>query len=161
MATEESPNPDYSSSVKLGIRANGRFVIAHATRDRKLSHDVRELVKRIAADDGYDVSITVPEDPGQAGKEQAASYIAMLRGFKASARRPGTDKVSRAEPCASQWQAGNFDVVAGPWNDVLLTELHSFPDVKSHDDQVDALSDAFAHLSKPKGGFAMSSWKPA
>ena len=55
------------------------------------------------------------------------------------------DKVTRAEPFAAQWQAGNVDVLAGDWNDMYFNELEQFPD-GPHDDMVDASADAFTEV---------------
>jgi phage terminase large subunit-like protein len=55
------------------------------------------------------------------------------------------NKVTRAEPFASQWQAGNVELARGPWNEAFLQELEEFPD-GGHDDQVDASAGAFSSL---------------
>lgn len=141
-------NPDWTAGVKMGRRRNGRFVIAHLVHERKQAGKVREIVKSTAQQDGTGVRIVVPEDPGQAGKEQAQSYVTMLSGWPVFKRRPTGDKLTRAEPFAAQWQAGNVDVVRGPWNEPMFAELEGFPPANSsgHDDIVDAAADAFSDL---------------
>ena len=141
--TEGAPSPDATAGIKMGRRRNGRYVVAHVERIQKAAHDVRESVKNIAWQDGPTVKIVVPQDPGQAGKEQAASYVAMLPGFNVSTFVQSGDKIVRAEPVAAQWQAGNIDVVRGAWNEVFFSELEAFFDKRYHDDQVDAMSGAF------------------
>ena len=84
-------------------------------------------------------------DPGQAGKEQSQSYIKMLAGFSVSTVRETGSKQSRAEPFAAQWQAGNVEIVAGPWTEALLSQYESFPESK-YKDMVDAGSNAFNEL---------------
>ena len=54
-------------------------------------------------------------------------------------------KEARAEPMAAQWQAGNFDLVAGPWNEEYLLQLENFPDGKFKD-MVDASANGFAEI---------------
>ena len=93
------------------------------------------------------MKITVPQDPGQAGKEQANSYVKMLAGHPIEIIRPTGSKENRANPFASQVQAGNVLMLRGDWNEEYLDELESFPD-GSHDDMVDASSDAFNKLSE-------------
>ena len=90
-------------------------------------------------------------DPGQAGKEQSQSYIKMLAGFSVSAERESGSKEVRAEPFATQWQAGNVDVVAGPWTETLLGQYESFPESKFKD-LVDAGSNAFNELERMNTG---------
>lgn len=145
--TEENANPDWTAGVRIGRRASGRYVVSNVVHERRQAAAVRELVKRTAEHDGKGVRISIPEDPGQAGKDQAQSYVTMLAGWSVTRRRPSKDKVTRAEPVAAQWQAGNVDVVRGPWLDGFLAELEAFPSVNGHDDQVDALADAFAEVT--------------
>jgi predicted phage terminase large subunit-like protein len=145
--TPDNPSPNATAGVKMGKRANGRYVIADVRHMRVAAHEVRTAVRNTAAGDGRGVRICVPEDPGQAGKEQALSYVAMLAGYSVYRRRPSKDKITRSEPFAAQWQAENVDVVAGPWTDAFLGELEGFPDIE-HDDQVDAAADAFIALTK-------------
>ena len=118
----------------MGIRKNGHYVVCNAINDRKNAADVRELIKRTASNDGRKVKIRLPQDPGQAGKDQAQSYVKMLTGFSVKIERPTGDKITRAEPLASQWQIGNIDVVRGIWNDDFFATMEGFPDLK-HDKQ--------------------------
>ena len=55
------------------------------------------------------------------------------------------DKVTRAEPFAAQVNVGNVLMLRADWNAALVTELRGSP-FGTHDDQVDALSRAFALL---------------
>lgn len=144
--TDAAPDPDWTAGVKIGRRPNGRFVVLDVRRDRLRAADVRALIRRTAEADGRSVRVRLPQDPGQAGKDQAESLISALAGYIAQARPVVGDKVTRVEPLASQWQAGNVDIVAGPWNEPFLAELEAFPLKGAHDDQVDAAGDAFAAL---------------
>ena len=112
--------------------------------------DVRKTVKLTAQLDRAKykktpVRIRLPQDPGQAGKEQAQSYIKFLAGFSVVTAAESGSKESRAEPMAAQWQAGNFDLLAGLWNEEYLTQLENFPDSKFKD-MVDASANGFAEL---------------
>ena len=142
---EQNPDPDYTAGIKMCRLDDGRVVISDLQHFRKKAVDVRKRVVSTANQDGPDVRISLPEDPGQAGKEQAASYVAELAGYSVTTRRPQNTKVNRAEPFAAQWQAGNVLILRAPWNDALFAELESFPD-SAHDDIVDSCSDAFATL---------------
>lgn len=154
-AGEDNTDPDWTAGVKLGRRICGRIVVLDVKRCRRKSGAVRTLVKATADADGAECWVSIPEDPGQAGKEQAASYVAMLQGHRVKVRRATEDKVTRAEPVSSAWQAGGFDVVQGPWTEAFLSELEGFPELR-HDDQVDALSDAHAILPKHKTNYAVA-----
>ncbi len=143
--SEVNPDPDWTAGLLMGRRRNGRFVVADLVHERMRAHKVRELIRSTASRDGIAVRVRMPQDPGQAGKDQAASLVSMLSGHMAATERVSGDKVTRAEPFSAQWQAGNVDVLRAPWNDALLNELEAFPG-GAHDDIVDAGSDAFAEL---------------
>lgn len=146
--TDEGGDPAYTASVLLGKRRDGSYVIADATNNRFKAEKVRAIVKQCAVADKAKykrVRIRLSQDPGQAGKEQAQSYIKMLAGFTVSTVKESGDKESRAEPFAAQWQAGNVSVVAGPWTETLLGQYEAFPESKFKD-LVDAGSNAFNEL---------------
>lgn len=146
--TDEGGDPAYTASVLLGKRRDGSYVIADATNHRLKAEKVRAMVKQCAVSDKAKykrVRTRLSQDPGQAGKEQAQSYIKMLAGFNVVTVKESGDKQSRAEPFAAQWQAGNVSVVAGPWTETLLGQYESFPESK-YKDLVDAGSNAFNEL---------------
>lgn len=146
--TDANHSPDCTAGVLIGKRRSGRYVIADVINVQYKAGDVRQLVKNTAASDRAKygrVRTVVPQDPGQAGKEQAQSYISMLAGHSASAERETGSKVVRAEPFAAQWQAGNVDVLAAPWNEAYFAQLEAFPD-SDKDDMVDGSSGAFNAL---------------
>lgn len=144
--SELSPSPSATASVLMGRRSNGKFVIADASNIRRSANVVRELIKQTASLDKSShgrVTTVVPQDPGQAGKEQAASLVTMLAGYKSKSVRETGPKETRAEPLSAQWQVGNIQLVAGPWNKAYLNEMEAFPTPDVHDDWVDASSGAF------------------
>lgn len=154
--TDEGGDPAYTASVLIGKRKDGRYVIADATNHRYKADKVRALVKQTAVADKAQhkrVRIRMSIDPGQAGKEQSQSYIKMLAGFSVSTVRETGSKESRAEPFAAQWQAGNVDVVAGPWTEALLSQYEAFPESKFKD-MVDAGSNAFNEIEMMNTGSA-------
>jgi predicted phage terminase large subunit-like protein len=145
--------PAYTAGVKLGRTNQKRFVIAHVTRLREEGAAVRTAIYNTATADGHGVIVDLPQDPGQAGKTQAQDMIAMLVGFTAFASPETGDKITRAQPVAAQAEAGNVDVVEGPWNEDFFAEAELFP-TGAYKDQIDALSRAFARFVKT-GNVAM------
>lgn len=151
-ATEKSEDgdPAYTAGVLIGKRKNGRYVIADVVNKQMSASDVRKTIKLTAQADraAYKrVRIRLPKDPGQAGKEQAESYIKFLSGFDVIAVAETGSKEARAEPMAAQWQAGNFDIVYGPWNEEYLLQLENFPSGKFKD-MVDASANGFAEVEE-------------
>lgn len=154
-ATDKDENDDaaYTAGILMGKRSNGRFVILDVINQQLKAGDVRRLVKLTAQMDQAKyqwVRQRLPQDPGQAGKEQAQSYVEMLAGYDVVIKAESGDKATRAEPMAAQWQHGMFDVVAGEWNEMYFNQLESFPDSKFKD-MVDASSSAFNELTLGMG----------
>lgn len=137
---------DWTAGVKIGRQKNGRFIIANVVRDQKSAAGVERLLTNTASQDGYQCEQSLPQDPGQAGKQQASYYIGKLAGYTAHATTESGDKETRANPLSAQAEAGNVDILEGDWNDVFLDELCVFPNGE-HDDQVDAASRAFNTLA--------------
>ena len=149
-ATEKTENgdPAFTAGVLMGKRKNGRYIVADVVNKQMSASDVRQTIKHTAQQDiaKYKrVKIRLPKDPGQAGKEQAESYIKFLAGFNVVTIAETGSKEARAEPMAAQWQAGNFDILTGPWNEEYLQQLENFPDSKFKD-MVDASANAFTEL---------------
>jgi predicted phage terminase large subunit-like protein len=147
--------PAFTAGVKLGRTNDGRYVIAHVVRDRQEGAAVRTMIKNIADIDGRQCVQDLPQDPGQAGKTQAQDMVAMLAGYQAFATPETGDKVTRAQPVSAQAEAGNIDVVEGPWNEDFFAEAELFP-TGAYKDQIDALSRAFARFVKQ--GSVPTSW---
>lgn len=145
---DENGDPAYTAGVLMAVLKNNRYAILDVINMRLAAGEVLSLIKNTAISDrasyGY-VKVRIPQDPGQAGKSQAAFFVSELAGFDVSARTETGDKTFRATPVAAQWQHGFFDVVQGEWNDDYFSQLESFPDSKFKD-MVDATSSAFDEL---------------
>lgn len=145
LAATKSTTAARTAGVKLGKAPDGSYVVAHSITTQDEGNAVRKLIKTTAETDGTGVLISLPQDPGQAGKVQAKDYVAMLAGWTVKAEPETGDKITRAEPFSSQCEAGNVYLVQGSWNDAYLDELCLFPS-GSFKDQVDATSGAFGRL---------------
>jgi predicted phage terminase large subunit-like protein len=139
---------DWTAGVKLGRTQSGRFIVADVTRVRAGPDERDAAIRNAAAMDGNKVKISIPQDPGQAGKTQALYMTRDLAGFSVTTSPESGDKITRAEPVAAQINVGNVSILRGPWNRDFINELIMFPN-GANDDQVDALSRAFSHLITP------------
>lgn len=143
----------YTAGVKLGRYPDGRFVIAGSARDRLSAGGVEKLIKSTAATDTVDCRISLPQDPGQAGKAQAQYLVKQLAGYVVKATPESGDKVTRAEPMSAQAEAGNIDIlvtgdpVKDAWVEPFLDELCVFPS-GTFKDQTDAATRAFNELAE-------------
>ena len=148
---DEDGDPAYTAGVLIGRRKNGRFVVADVTNKRLKAAGVREHIKSTAVMDKArfksKYKVRLPQDPGQAGKDQAENFIKFLAGFSVTTERESGSKETRAEPFAAQWQHGNVDIVIGEWNEMYIQQLEAFPESKFKD-MVDASSSAFNELMK-------------
>lgn len=145
---DENGDPAYTAGVLIGKRKNGRYIVADVINKRLSASEVRVLIKMTCQKDKERFGRVIerlPKDPGQAGKEQAQSYIKYLAGYLVKTIAEVGDKPRRAEPFAAQWQAGNVDVLDAAWNDMYFNELESFPESKFKD-MVDASSSAFNEI---------------
>lgn len=155
LAATQSATAARTAGVKLGRAPDGSFVVGHVVKDQIEGPAVRRLIKATAETDGRGVKISLPQDPGQAGKVQSKDMISMLAGFVAQAEPETGDKITRAEPFSAQCEAGNVYLVRGEWNDDYLDELCLFPG-GAFKDQVDASSGAFGRLMSVRGPLVIS-----
>lgn len=137
---------DWTVGARLGRLPDGRFVVGDVVRGQWTGHVWRQKMREAAqaAPDG--TLIRLPQDPGQAGKDQAQQLVTLLAGFQASANPVTGSKEIRAAGYAAQQQAGNVLLVEAPWNGVFVAEHTLFPR-GTHDDQVDAAATAFNALA--------------
>lgn len=146
-ATAEAPrrDADWTVGLRLWRDAANRFVVQDVQRFRGGPYEVEQAIINTARRDGRDVTVALPQDPGQAGRAQVVYFARLLAGFHLTASPETGAKATRALPVASQAEAGNLVVAQAPWNRAFLEELRDFPN-GTKDDQVDALSRAFACL---------------
>lgn len=151
---DEDGDPAYTASVLMGKRKNGRYIIADVTNRRCDAAEVRELIKMTCITDRAKygrVTTRLPQDPGQAGKAQAQSFLKFLSGFIVKILQESGDKVTRAEPLSAQWlglegmDKGNVDVLIANWNEMYFNQMENFPQSKFKD-MVDASSSAFNEI---------------
>lgn len=144
-APKAGKQPDWTVGLRMAY-VGGIFYVEDVRRDRWSPGDVEKNLKATASQDGTEVRIRIPEDPGAAGKADAATKIKLLAGYDVTAVRPTGEKSVRAKPASAQAEAGNVKLVRGPWNEAFLDEVCSFPNGQ-HDDQVDAFADALNELA--------------
>ena len=136
---------DFTAGAKIGITPSGRYVIADMTRARVEPEARDAMIMNAAALDGRGVTISIPQDPGQAGKTQVLYLVKKLAGYIVKTSPESGDKVTRALPFAAQVNVGNVDMIRASWNLNLIEEMRMFPNGR-FDDQIDALSRAFSEF---------------
>ena len=144
-----SAEGDWTAGVKL-VRGGDAFQVADVVRLRGGPEQVVAAIQAAAERDGREVTIGLPQDPGQAGRAQVAFLTGRLAGWRVVASPESGAKAVRAMPVASQVNAGTVSVLRGGWNRAFLEELRDFPG-GAKDDQVDALGRAFGMLAGGAG----------
>lgn len=139
---------DWTVGVLLIRTEDGSYQVADVRRLQGGPEVVVESIRDTAAVDGSDVTIGLPQDPGQAGRSQVMYLTKALAGYKVVSSRESGSKETRAMPVASQINAGSVTLLKAAWNRAFIEELQDFPG-GAKDDQVDALSRAFSMVLDP------------
>jgi predicted phage terminase large subunit-like protein len=153
-------DPDYTAGVLLGRSRDGVYYVLDVARTRETPLAVEHFVARIAERDrdwakarGYALpAIRMEQEPGAAGRAVIDDYRRrVLDGYDFKGVPASGSKEVRAYPVAPRAEAGDLLLVAAGWITEFIDELCAFPQ-GPHDDQVDALAGAFAHLASPWNG---------
>lgn len=137
----------YSVRV-LMTRIGGDIYVRHVERKQTNPTELNALLAETSADDRNavpSVLISIPQDPGQAGKHQKWAFGDLLIGYNFKATPETGAKETRAEPFAAMVGAERVHLVKGDWNSAYIEELRNFPGATLKD-QVDASSRAFGEL---------------
>lgn len=144
----EGRDPDWTVGLKLAVFADGQYLITDIIRIRANASEVAKTVISTASQDGPSVTVGLPQDPGQAGKQQIAWFTQTLAGYRVQASPETGSKLTRATPAAAAIDAGRISLLRAPWNRAFLDELRDFPQGRK-DDQVDAMSRAYSMALGP------------
>jgi len=141
----------FSVGVLMAKDLKGRFWVLDVVRGQWDSAQREDHIKATAILDTRKVTVGIEQEPGSGGKQSAEETVKNLAGFRVFTERPTGDKAQRADPFATQVNAGNVSIVAGGWNKNYVDELMYFSLLNSkYKDQVDASSGAFNKLTRPR-----------
>jgi predicted phage terminase large subunit-like protein len=150
-ATEEKMgrDPDYTVGFLMAKGKKDYFCL-DVVRGRWSPADVEQKVFETAISDrtryAEKLKVRIEEEPGAAGKSLISHYVSLLAGFDVAGARATGNKMTRAQPFASQVANHRVKVVVANWNTPFIDEMRYFP-VGAHDDMIDAGSGAFNELS--------------
>lgn len=145
--------PDWTVGLRMSL-VGDVFYVEDVVRGQWKPSKVEDTLTTTASQDGSSVTVRMPEDPGAAGKSDAATKVKLLKGYDVKAVRPTGEKSVRARPASAQAEAGNIKLVRGLWNTAFLDEVCVFP-AGTHDDQVDAFADAVNELALGGSGYSI------
>lgn len=142
---------DFTAGPRLeGPCKDGFFYVTDVVRGRWEPGERDQKIRRTAEFDGPEVMVTMPQDPGAAGKSQGEAWVRLLAGFNVEIVGVTGSKEVRGGPAAAQVNAGNVKMLRGDWNRDFIEELRLFPG-GPFDDQCDGFADAFAKLAGSGG----------
>ena len=140
-------DPDWTAGCLMGLSKENVLYIMDVKRARGTPGAVEALVRQTAELDTRAVQIVMEQEPGSSGVKVIDDYRRrVLMGWAFKADKVTGNKLIRANPLASQAQAGNVKLVRGTWINAFLDEAEIFPQ-GAHDDQVDATSGALLQLT--------------
>lgn len=147
---------DWTVGMKIGLwrdKKSTRIVIyiLNVARGQwatdKKENQVDTLAKVDQTQHGDNYFITIPRDPGAAGKDVVANTQRRLRGVSIRAHSVAGKKTIKADPAALAVNQGEVKMVSAVWNGVVLDELENFPNAE-HDDIVDAFAEGYKQIIK-------------
>lgn len=147
----QKADPDFTAGARVSLK-DGIYFIERVERAQVRWHGVKQLVGQAAILDGRAVPIGIEQEPGAAGKLIIAEFVTLpeLIGYVVRGYPAVRDKITNANPWASQAEQGNVKIVAGDWDiQGFLDESEMFPD-GPNDDRVDAVSGCIRMLSESK-----------
>lgn len=155
-ATTEEEDADAAFSCRVKMAKHGeKIFVSHVWRGRESAGGVDSKIETTVRGDGPGVIQSMPQDPGQAGKDQGQRRARIAKKAGAQDVRISPEyggKIYRADGYAAECEQGNVYLVEYPkghpqhWDiDAYLNELCGFPTGK-YADQVDASSRACNEL---------------
>lgn len=156
LAASKKTSSAFTCGSLLGVDGAGVYYVCDVKRGQWAADQVRSEMRNTSVMDGQSVSIHLPQDPGQAGKDQAEQMIRLLAGFNVKSEPVTGSKEIRAFNFSAQWNAGNVKLLRAAWNKAFIEEHRQFPRGKLKD-QVDSASDAFNELATG-GDFEQFDW---
>jgi predicted phage terminase large subunit-like protein len=154
-ATQEKAagkQPARTSGCRMYRTIHGQWYIDSIVKFRKTPLDTEQIIRQTADMDGRYFPIRMEWEGGSGGAITIDHYTRyILSGFDFRGRKPPGSKAERASPFASQAEAGNVFLVAGPWVADFLDEAEMFPDGE-YKDRIDSTSGAFNVLTPGSAG---------
>jgi predicted phage terminase large subunit-like protein len=149
-ASSEEENPGANATSGTKIARNGdRLWIQHNVNAKCSAGDIDKIFVQQVKADGPGCIVSIPQDPGQAGKDQAKRRAQMAINAGASDVRVSPEyggKIYRADTLAGEAEKGNVFVVMGDWQyQRFIDQLCDFP-VGKEDDDVDSAARACNEL---------------
>lgn len=150
LAMSARTSADYTVGVKLGLGTDGQVYVLDVARGQIEWGDLTAFLSCVILTDGPRVAQGVEAKGYMSRAVQDLNADPRLHGYAIRGYPVDADKLTRALPVAARLSAGRIHLAAAYWNQAFIEELCAFP-TGAHDDQVDALSGAWAMLDASSG----------
>ena len=140
----------YTSGALVGVNDDGIYCVMDIVRGQWTALKRERIILQTAGMDGTGVSIYHEQEPGSGGKESAESTTRNLAGYAVRADKVTGEKTLRAEPFATQVEAGNVKLKRGTWNRAFIDEAKVYGSTARYKDQIDSAAGAFNKLALAK-----------
>lgn len=149
-ASATGTRADYTAGALLAAADDFHIDILDVKRGKWPRKDRDRIILRTAHMDSQlfqDYIVVLEQEGGGGGKDAAEISAEQLRkeGFRVRIERPVVAKEVRWDPLADGFASGRLRFIAGKWNADCHEELLAAPNGR-HDDQIDALANAFKYL---------------
>lgn len=143
-------DPDWTVGFKMAMY-QGRYWIEDIVRVQKTPHDVEQIIKATAINDGFTCAIRMEQEPGSSGVAVIDHYARdILQGYNFLGVPSTGSKIERARNASAAAEAGNICISNRCRNLMpFLDEADLFP-YGMHDDTIDGFSGAFNYF-RPSG----------
>ena len=151
--SEVNPNPDYTASVKMSLCDDGYFYVEHCSKFRHGPNLVQKKIMETAKNDGRNIPVGIPLDPGAQGVVAYETWAKplILGGHIVKKLKTRKGKLERFMGFANASENGLVKIVRGDWNDEFFAQLELFDGSgKTKDDIVDSCSDSYNWLISGK-----------
>lgn len=140
-------DPDYSVGALVSVDKQGNVYIEDIVRGRWSPSSLERVTRDIAMKDGRQIPVYIEQEPGASGKAVIEHYQRnVLLGFSCFGKTSTGNKEEYAKPLSAAAEQRRVFMVSAPWNRIFLSEMCLFP-FGNHDDQVDAVSKAYALIA--------------
>ena len=99
-------DPDWTVGLRMARDVDGYFYIEQVERFRESASFVERTVKSLADTDPAGTTVRLPQDPGQAGKAQAETYVRLLAGYDIVVQTVTGEKETRAKAGGGSGRGG-------------------------------------------------------
>lgn len=155
VASSVKETADYTVGALVGVDQDLTLYIKDIRRYRKEYPDARADIIETAQTDGESVPIGIEDKVAGLAMFQDLMRVKELLGYQLQRMPAKGDKKQRASGWAARARAGKLKLVRGAWNQAFINECLAFDGLGlAHDDQVDAVSIAFALIYTHRGGEA-------